>query len=366
MPNRRWFRVLALLLGLALVAAACGDDDDTATSDDTATPDDSVDSGDSGDSDFLACEVTDTGGVDDKSFNENAFDGLSDAADEIGFEPVVLESQSDADYEPNIEALLDQDCDLIVTVGFFLGDATEAAAQANPDTNFTIVDFAYETEYDNVLGLTYATDQAAFLAGYVAADQTETGKVGTYGGANIPTVTIFMKGFEAGIEYHNEQKGTDVELVGWSTADDDGLFTGDFEDLTKGRQSTESLLDQDADIIMPVAGPVGQGSIEAIRAGADGVRLIWVDTDGCDSVADACDLFLTSVKKNFGLSVQEAVIAASEGSFEGGVYSGTLDNDGVELAPFHDFEGDISDELQAELDEIRAGIIDGSISTTLE
>lgn len=362
MPNRRWFRVLALLLGLALVAAACGDDDDTTTSsggdDDTEEP--------SGESDFLACEVTDTGGVDDNSFNENAFNGLQSAAEEIGFEEVVLESQSDADFEPNIQALLDQGCNLIVTVGFLLGDATETAAQDNPDTDFAIVDFAYEESYDNLLGLTYATDQAAFLAGYVAADQTESGTVGTYGGLNLPTVSIFMKGFEAGIEYYNEQKGTDVQLVGWNTADDDGLFTGDFEDLSKGRQTTESLLDQGADIILPVAGPVGQGSIEAIRAGADGVKLIWVDTDGCESVPDACDLFLTSVKKNFDVSVNDAVTAAADGSFEGGVYSGTLENNGVELAPFNEFEDDISDELKAELDEIRAGIIDGSIATTLE
>ncbi len=367
MPNRRWFRVLALLLGLSLIATACGDDDDATV----ATPDDTVDDAgddtgdDTGDADFLACEVTDTGGVDDNSFNENAFDGLTEAADAIGFEPVVLESQSDADFDPNIEALLDQDCNLIVTVGFLLGDATEAAAKANPDTDFAIVDFAYETEYENVLGLTYATDQAAFLAGYVAADQTESGIVGTYGGLNIPTVSIFMKGFEAGIEYYNEQKGTDVSLVGWSTADDDGLFTGDFEDLSKGRQTTESLLDQGADIILPVAGPVGQGSVEAIRAGGDAAKLIWVDTDGCVSVPDACDLFLTSVKKNFDVSVNDAVTAAADGSFAGGIYSGTLDNDGVELGPFNEFEGDISDELQAELDEIRAGIIDGSIPTVL-
>lgn len=358
MTRRRWLRVLALLLGLSLVAAACGDDDDTAT--DTGSDDGASES------DFLACQVTDAGGVDDNSFNENAFNGLKKAADEIGFEPVVLESQSDADYAPNIDASVERGCDLIVTVGFLLGDATEAAAQENPDTDFAIVDYAYETEYDNVLGLTYATDQAAFLAGYVAADQSETGVVGTYGGMNIPTVTIFMKGFEAGIAYYNEQNGTDVRLVGWSTANDDGLFTGDFEDLSKGRQTTESLLDQNADIILPVAGPVGQGSIEAIRAGGDAARLIWVDTDGCESVADACDLFLTSVKKNFDVSVYDAVIAAADGEFASGVYSGTLENDGVGLAPFHEFDGDISDELRDQLEEIRQGIIDGSISTTLE
>ena len=371
MLNRTWFRLLALMLGLALVAAACGDDDDTtAATDDTAGETDDTagetddTAGESGD--FLACQVTDTGGVDDNSFNENAFTGLEDAADEVGFEPVVLESQSDADFEPNINALLEQDCNIIVTVGFLLGDATEAAAKENPDTDFAIVDYAYEDTYDNLLGLTYATDQAAFLAGYVAADQSETGTVGTYGGLNIPTVSIFMKGFEAGVEYYNEQKGADVKVVGWSTADDDGLFTGDFEDLAKGRQTTESLLDQGADIILPVAGPVGQGSIEAIRASGEDAKLIWVDTDGCESVPDACDLFLTSVKKNFDVSVNDAVTSAADGEFEGGVYSGTLENDGVELAPFHEFEGDISDELQAELEEIRQGIIDGSIPTTLE
>ena len=316
MTNRRWLRLLALLLGLSLVAAACGDDDDTEAATEDATEDtgedDTEDTGEEGgDSEFLACEVTDTGGVDDNSFNENAFNGLQEAADEIGFEPVVLESSSDADFEPNINALLEEGCDLIVTVGFLLGDATEAAAQANPDTNFAIVDFAYDQEYENLLGLTYATDQAAFLAGYVAADQTESGTVGTYGGQNIPTVTVFMEGFEAGIEYYNEQKGTEVELVGWSTAEDDGLFTGDFEDLSKGRQTTESLLDQGADIILPVAGPVGQGSIEAIRAGGDDAKLIWVDTDGCESVPDACDLFLTSVMKNFDVSVYDTVTAWS-------------------------------------------------------
>lgn len=373
MPNRPWFRLLALLAGMALVAAACGDNDDTtaATGDDPtedSAPEDTTDDGssDGASSDFLGCEVTDTGGVDDNSFNENAFNGLENAADEIGFEPVVLESQSDADFEPNISALLDQGCDIIVTVGFLLGDATEAAAQENPDTDFTIVDFAYEEPSDNLLGLTYATDQAAFLAGYVAADQSETGTVGTYGGLNIPTVNIFMKGFEAGIEYYNEQNGTEVELIGWNTADDDGLFTGDFEDLSKGRQTTESLLDQGADIILPVAGPVGQGSIEAIRAGGGDAKLIWVDTDGCESVPDACDLFLTSVKKNFDVSVNDAVTSAANGEFEGGVYSGTLENDGVELAPFNEFEDAVSDEVKTALEDIRAGIIDGSIATTLE
>ena len=179
MRQRRWVKVLGALLGLALVAAACGDDDDDSATD-SGSP-----SGDGGGGDFTACQVTDTGGVDDRSFNQTAFKGLEDAAAELDFEPSYLESTSEADFAPNIQALMDQDCDLVVTVGFLLGDATAEAAEANPDQLFAIVDndlFDVEAEenrdYDNVAELVFSTDQAAFLAGYVAAGMTETGKVG--------------------------------------------------------------------------------------------------------------------------------------------------------------------------------------------
>src|SRR5690606_25204827 len=141
-----------------------------------------------------------------------------DAGDELDFEADYLESQTEADFAPNIQALIDQDCDLIVTVGFLLGNATADAAEANPDQLFAIVDndlFDAEAEedrnFDNVAELVFDTDQAAFLAGYVAAATTETGTVGTYGGINIPTVNIFMKGFQLGIEQYNEDEGTDVQ-----------------------------------------------------------------------------------------------------------------------------------------------------------
>ncbi len=187
--------------------------------------------------------------------------------------------------------------------------------------------------------LVFATDEAAFLAGYAAAGMSETGTVGTYGGINLPTVNIFMKGFELGVDKYNEDNGTAVKVVGWSNADDDGLFTGDFEDQAKGRATTEALLDQGADIIMPVAGPVGLGSIEAIRARPDSnAKLIWVDTDGCVSVEDACDLFLTSVMKNMDVAVKDVTLAAANDEFEGGTNEGTLENDGVGIAPFHDFD----------------------------
>jgi basic membrane protein A len=353
--HKRPIRLLAGLLALGLLTAACGGDDDDAKTSDTTTDDGGAKS------DFQACQVTDTGGVDDRSFNENAFKGLSDAGDEVGFEAKVLESQSDADYAPNIDAQVEQGCDLIITVGFLLGDATEAAAAANPDTEFAIVDYAYDEPHDNILGLTFSTDQAAYLAGYLAAGMTKTGKIGTYGGLQIPSVTIFMKGMEAGIDRYNEDNGTDVSLLGWKTADDSGLFTGDFEDQSKGRQTTESLLDQGADIIMPVAGPVGLGTLEAVKAAGGDTRVIWVDTDGCESVPDSCSLFLSSVQKRMDVAVHDATVDASEGKFAGGVYSGTLKNGGVALAPYHEFDDEVPQELKDKIDDLKQQIIDGEI-----
>jgi basic membrane protein A len=362
MMQRRGAKALAAVLAMAMLAAACGDDDD-----DTEAGGD----GGGGGGDFKACQVTDTGGVDDKSFNQTAFKGLEDAGEELGFEADYLESQTEADFAPNIDALVAQECDLVVTVGFLLGNATAEAAEANPDQLFAIVDndlFDAEAEedrnFDNVAELVFDTDQAAFLAGYVAAATTETGTVGTYGGINIPTVNIFMKGFQLGIEQYNEDEGTDVKLIGWDNAQDDGLFTGDFEDEAKGRATTQSLLDQGADIIMPVAGPVGQGTIAAIEAAGSDAKVIWVDTDGCVSLEENCDMFLTSVMKNMDVAVYDAAIAAESGDFEGGTNLGTLENDGVGIAPFHEFEEEVPQEVKDRLEELRQGIIDGEIETS--
>jgi basic membrane protein A and related proteins len=366
MRQRRVLKGLAVLLGLALVAAACGDDDDSSTSDTTEAE------GGAAASDFKGCQVTDTGGVDDRSFNQTAYEGLQRAADELGFEPSVLESQAESDFAPNIQSFIDQDCDLIVTVGFLLGGATADAATANPDRNFAIVDYDFsvdagdaQDEFDNVKELTFSTDQAAFLAGYVAAAMSETGTVGTYGGINIPTVTIFMKGFQLGIEKYNEDNDADVQLVGWDNDANDGLFTGDFENQANGRATTEGLLDDGADIIMPVAGPVGLGTIEAIRARPDSnAKVIWVDTDGCVSVPNDCDLFLTSVMKNMDVAVHDVTVDAAEDNFEGGLYTGTLENEGVALGPFNDFDDQVPDDVKSAVDDLRQQIIDGDITTT--
>jgi basic membrane protein A and related proteins len=352
-----WF--LSLMLVLSLIAAACADEPDEGGGG-------NGDDGAAQEVDFLACQVTDTGGVDDRSFNQTVHDGILRAEEELGIQSQVLESQSDADFEPNINTFLDQECDLIITVGFLLGEATATAAEANPDQKFAIVDFDFFDEdgndvtYDNVKELTFATDQAAFLAGYVASAMSQSGTIGTFGGVNIPTVTIFMNGFEAGMNYFNDQEGGSVKLVGWNSANQNGLFTDSFEDLDKGRQFGQQLLDEGADVIMPVAGPVGLGTAEAVRD-AGGASLVWVDTDGCVSAPDFCDLFLTSVMKNMDVAVFDTIEAALNDEFEGGLYVGTLENEGVDLAPYNEFEDEVPQDVKDAVEEIKAGIIDESI-----
>ncbi|HLB47741.1 MAG TPA: BMP family ABC transporter substrate-binding protein, partial [Anaerolineales bacterium] len=283
------------------------------------------------------CEVTDTGGVDDKSFNATAWAGALEAGKTLNWEATYLESKQQTDYEKNINEFLGSDCDLIVTVGFLLGDATSAAAKANPDQKFQILDFAYADPHDNVWQQVYATAEGAFLAGYVAAGTTKTGKVGTFGGINIPPVADFMVGFQEGIEYYNQENDTQVELLGWDNAKKDGLFTGDFSDQDKGKTFGQNLIDEGADVIMPVAGPVGLGTAAAVKENP-GVMLIGVDTDWFVSAPEYQDIVLTSVLKHLELSVQSAAKAVADGSFKGGLQVATLANGEIGIAPFHNFD----------------------------
>ncbi|MBN1487669.1 MAG: BMP family ABC transporter substrate-binding protein, partial [Anaerolineae bacterium] len=181
--------------------------------------------------------VTDMGGIDDKSFNATAWKGVERAIEEFGVEGSYLESQQQTDYATNLTQYIKQGTDLIVTVGFLLADDTATFAADNPDANFAIVD--NDPLGDNVRGLTFSTDQAGFLAGYVAAAATKTGKVATFGGINIPPVSIFMVGFEYGVMYYNEQNGTEVEVLGWNSAENNGVFAGNFESTDDGRRIAE-------------------------------------------------------------------------------------------------------------------------------
>lgn len=346
-------RLLSLVGLVALAAAACNGEVEPENGETPPEPEEQV----------LACQVTDEGGIEDRSFNETAFAGLERARDELGVEIAFLESGDAADYDPNVLQFIDRGCDLIVTVGFLLGDTTQEQAEANPDQSFAIVDFAYDPPIDNVLGLVFDTAEAAFLVGYLSAGMSQTGRLGTFGGINIPPVTVFMDGFWAGAQYYNQQNDADVQVLGWDPANPDlGLFSGDFTDQDSGRRITEDLISEGADIILPVAGPVGFGTTAAVEDSPGDEMVIWVDTDGCISTPENCPLFLTSIMKNMDVAVFDAVRAVVEGTFEGGTYVGTLENDGVGIAPFHEFEGAVPAELAQEVEEIRQGIIAGEIS----
>lgn len=311
---------------------------------------------------FTACQVTDTGGVDDKSFNQTAWKGVQDAQQELGVAGRLLESKAETDYEPNINSFIGQ-CDIIITVGFLLGDATKKAAEANPNQKFSIVDFAYDPPLPNVLGQVYATDEAAFLAGYLAAGVSKSGIVGTFGGINIPPVTIFMDGFVHGVNYYNKQKGASVQVLGWDVEKREGLFTNNFSSLDDGRAFAKNLFDEGADIVLPVAGPVGLGSAAlASELGTDKLKIIGVDADAYLTDPEKRHVYLTSIMKRMDSTVKAVIKAAMDGSFQGGVLVGTLANDGVAIAPYHDFDSAIPAELKAEIEEIKKGIIEGKIS----
>lgn len=315
-------------------------------------------------SNYTGCIVSDSGGFDDQSFNQSSYEGLKKAEKDLGIKVNEAESKTNNDFEPNLRAMVTAGCNLTVTVGFLLGDATKAQATANPDKRFAIVDFSYDPAVSNVKPIIYDTAQAAFMAGYLAAGTTKTGTVATFGGIKIPTVTIFMDGYADGVKYYNEKKGKSVKVLGWDKAKQDGSFTGDFEKQDKGKQFTQNFLDQGADIVMPVAGPVGKGAGAALKeakaAGKD-VKLIWVDSDGFLTAPDYKDIMLSSVMKQMGEAVEAVVKEDKDGKFTNTPYVGTLANDGVQLAPFHDQASAVPAELKTELDQIKKDIADGKL-----
>ena len=314
---------------------------------------------------FTACQVTDTGGIDDNSFNQTAWKGVQDAIADFNIEGRFLESQAETDYEANINSLLGGQCDVIITVGFLLGDATKTAAEANPDQPFSIVDFAYDPPLPNVLWQVYATDEAAFMAGYLAAGMSKTGILGTFGGINIPPVTIFMDGFVYGVDYYNTENDTNVTVLGWDTETREGLFTNNFESLDDGRAYAQNLYDEGADIVLPVAGPVGLGSAAlADELGTDQLMVIGVDADLYLTDPEKGHVYLTSVTKRMDATVRQVIEMAMNDQLAGGLIVGSLENGGVDLAPFHDLDSAVPDALKAKLVDIRAGIIDGTISVS--
>lgn len=379
---KRYMRYFAVFAVLALALAACGDGDagETTTTADAAATTEGAEETTTTDgaeettttaeamgefTPVKACFVTDDAGVDDRSFNASGWQGVQDAVASGAVEPdpILLESTSEADYQPHVETCLDQGAEHIVTSGFKLGSTTETFAAANPDVQWTIIDFP--SVGPNVAGTEFQTDEAAFAAGYLAAGMTQTGTVATYGGQNIPTVAIFLDGFARGVAHYNEVKGADIQVLGWDVEAQEGTMTGVFDPADPIVRSTcESQLDEGADIILPVGGAINLPCGTAIQdRGIDGA-LIGVDADAFDAMpGEFQDLWLVTVLKGLASGVTTSLEAHAAGTPLGGSsYVGNLANDGVGLSDYHSWADRVPAELDAEVQQVLADIESGAIT----
>jgi basic membrane protein A len=360
MRKQQTLAVSAALLPAALILGAC---QATASATPSAAQSQATSLAAAPSVNFLACEVTDSAGADDNGFNQNAHQGLLRAQSELGIQTKLLASTADTDYAPNINTFISQKCDLIVTVGLLLGQATQAAAEANPDQRFTIVDYAYEPPIPNVLGLVFDTKSASMLQGYLAAGMTASGTVATFGGIQIGPVADSMDGFVAGVKYYNQQKGTAIKVLGWDPATATGTFAGDLADLANGRTIAKAELQQGADIIFGVGivGPVGQGAMAAVKE-AGNALFIGVDVDQYITAPAYGSIMLSSELKRVDSVVFAAIREAIEGPFPSNPYVGTLANDGVGMAPFHDLDSKVPETLKDEIDALKTALVNGSVS----
>jgi basic membrane protein A len=362
---KKTMRAAALATAAALALAACGaapdeEPEDTTTPGDEPSQEETID--------YKACIVSDAGGFDDKSFNQLSYEGAKRAAEELGAEFAEVQSDSESDFQPNLESLVAAGCDTIVSVGFALSAATVESALANPDLQYILVDDAADNDFDgtkdaeNIKPLLYDTAEAAFLAGYLAAGYSQTGKVGTFGGMNFPTVSIFMDGFYQGVQHYNEVKGANVSVIGWDGTD--GQFTGGFEANDAAKNVAAGIIDQGVDVLLPVGGPIYQSAMDAIADSGREIALIGVDADFYVTDPSTQDIILTSILKQMDVSVYDAIMAAGQGNFDPEAYVGTLENGGVGIAPLHNFEGKVDAELWAEVEALRDAIIAGEVEVT--
>lgn len=360
--KKPFLSVVALISASTLFFAGCAQAPGTGTASSAASKATSAAAGA-----FKACMVSDQGGFDDKSFNQTSYEGLLKAEKDLGVSRAQVQSTSTADYAKNVQSMVDAKCNMIIGVGFALGDAVVAAAKANPAIKFAIVDSSPQGAPTNLKPLVFNTHESSFLAGYLAASMSKTGKVGTYGGQPYPSVTIFMDGYAQGVAHFNKVKGKSVAVIGWDPAKPEtGSFVQApadkaFVDVNAGKTSAQNQVSQGVDVLFPVAGNAGTGALQVAQASGGKVSAIWVDTDGCKSAAQYCSVLQTSVYKAMDLAVYEAIKSAKDGSFTNAPYIGNLKNDGTGISPFHEFDSKISAETKAEIVKLKADIVAGTI-----
>ncbi len=292
-------------------------------------------------SEFKVGMVTDVGGVNDGSFNQSSWEGLQRAGEELGIQVNYLESKNDADYTPNIENFVDEDYDLIISVGYMLSDATRKAAEAYPDQQFAIIDDAANSDLPNVTCLMFEQAQSSYLVGYVAGKVTESNKVGFVIGMASDSMHQFGYGYLAGVKDANP----DAEILQYNA--------NAFNDPATGKSATTKMVTDGADVVFHAAGGTGLGVIEGCKE--NGIWAIGVDSDQ-SSIAP--ETILTSAMKRVDNASFDVAEAALYGTLEGGVKTYDITTAGVDIAPTTD---NLTPELLSEIEDVKAKIASGEI-----
>jgi basic membrane protein A len=311
--------------------------------------------------------VTDTGGVNDKSFNQSAWAGVQKAAQEFGWDAKFIESKQPTDYEKNIDQFATEKYDVIVTVGFLMGDATAIKAKQYPNIKFAIIDNAYFPTKDskacddkakdcyvdgglkNVASLMFQEDEVGFLAGVLAAGMSKTGTVCSVAGMEIPPVQRFVIGYQNGAKW---MKAATKPL---------NVYIPSFVDPAKGKETGQSMITQGCDVVFGVGGNTGNGGLLAAKE--KGLMAIGVDVDQYGTYPEVKDALLSSAAKNVDVAVYENLKSAKDGSWKAGMVTATLKNGGVGLAAYHDWESKIPADVKAKIKEATDGIKAGTLAT---
>jgi basic membrane protein A len=299
--------------------------------------------------------VTDVGKINDKSFNQSAWEGVQQAEKDLGARVQYIETTDAKDYAKNIGTFGDEGYDVIVTVGFALGEATAAAAATYPDIDFIGVDQFQAETVDGVAGLNFPEDNAGFLVGALAAMMSKSNKIGAVCGTDVvPPVWRFGEGYKAGAAYADGMNGTTTEV--FVVYHSDVGFDKTFTDPEWGAQTAQSMMDQGADAIFGCGGITGNGAITA--AAQAGAYAIGVDTDQYLTLPEAAPRMLSSAMKLITPGVFDLVKLSQDGAFPSGNYFGA-----ASYAPFHDLESEVPAEVKTAMEQLNAGLLDGSIKT---
>ena len=304
--------------------------------------------------------VTDVGKLSDKSFNFDSYKGVQDAQADASLcvQGKAIESSTPDDYPKNIQQFLDQKYDMIIGVGFNLGDAVTAAAKANPNTKFVLVDsfdFADKTPPANLTGLLFHEDEPGFLAGALAALMSKSHVIGVVAGLQtVPPVVNYVTGYENGAKY--AVPGTNVLKIYQPESG-----AKDFNDPDWGKQQGQTFISQGADVLFGAGGQTGNGALLAAKEA--GKLCVGVDVDQYVSYPDVDSCLITSAEKHLSLAVQQAIKGMVAGQNIAGIQSFTIQNDGIGLAPYHNFDSQIPADVKAKITDITAKLKAGQIQT---